>query len=88
MRKFLLGFIRTICVMAVLVVGAVIALDQYYQQNRVFPLGVTINGLYCTGMTVGEAAAVLDTSYDLHADMITVRTLDGKIMSCRSMNMA
>lgn len=64
--------------MAVLVVGAVIALDQYYQQNRVFPLGVTINGLYCTGMTVGEAAAVLDTSYDLHADMITVRTLDGK----------
>ncbi|MDE7417896.1 MAG: L,D-transpeptidase/peptidoglycan binding protein [Lachnospiraceae bacterium] len=77
MRKFLLGFIRIVCVMAVLGIGAVIALDQYYQ--HVFPMFVTINGIYCTGMTVKNVTEVLDDSYDLHSDRMTVRTLDGKI---------
>lgn len=63
--------------MAVLGVGAVIALDQYYQ--HVFPMFVTINGIYCTGMTVGNATEVLNDSYDLHNDRITVRMLDGEI---------
>lgn len=77
MRRFWLGFIRIVCVMAVLGVGAVIALDQYYQ--HVFPIFVTINGIYCTGMTVGNVTEVLDHSYDLHNDRITVRMLDGEI---------
>ena len=75
MRKILLGFIRVIGVMAVLGVGAVIALDQYYQ--NVFPMFVIINGVYCTGMTVEKVTDILDDSYDLHADKITVRTVDG-----------
>ncbi len=75
MRKILFGFIRIIGVMAVLGIGAVIALDQYYQ--NVFPLFVSINGVYCTGMTVEKAAEILDNSYDLHKDKITVCTLDG-----------
>ena len=77
MKKFLLGFIRVIGVMAVLGIGAVIALDQYYQ--NVFPLFVTINGEYCTGMTVGRVTDILNDSYDLHADKISVRTLDGAV---------
>lgn len=79
MRKILVGFIRKICVAAVLVIGAVIALDQYYYQNGVFPFGVWMNGVYCTGMTVGEVTHMLDASYDLHADKMEVRTLDGEI---------
>ncbi len=75
MRKILLGFIRVIGVMAVLGVGAVIALDQYYQ--NVFPMFVIINGVYCTSMTVEKVTDILDDSYDLHADKITVRTVDG-----------
>lgn len=77
MRRFWLGFIRIVCVMAVLGIGAVIALDQYYQ--HVFPMFVMINGVYCTGMTAGNVTEVLDDSYDLHADRITVRMLDGEI---------
>ncbi|MDE6365576.1 MAG: L,D-transpeptidase/peptidoglycan binding protein [Lachnospiraceae bacterium] len=75
MKKFFLGLIRIIGVMTVLGVGAVIALDQYYQ--NVFPLFVTINGEYCTGMTVGRVTDLLNASYDLHRDKITVQTLDG-----------
>lgn len=77
MRKILLGFIRVICVMAVLGIGAVIALDQYYQ--HVFPTFVVMNGVYCTGMTVRNATEILNGSYDLHSDRITVRMLDGEI---------
>ena len=66
MRKFLVGFLRVVGVLAVLGIGAVIALDQYYQ--HVFPIGVTINGLYCTGMTAGNVTKVLNASYDLHND--------------------
>lgn len=75
--KILAGFICTVCVVAVLGMGAVIALDQYYY-NDVFPMGVWMNDLYCTGMTVGEVTECLNASYDLHADRIEVRTLDGK----------
>ena len=77
MKKFLLGFIRIMGVMAVLGIGAVIALDQYYQ--NVFPLFTTINDEYCTGMTVGKVTDLLNESYDLHADKIMVRTLNGVI---------
>ena len=56
MKKILFGFLRIIGVMTVLCIGAVIALDQYYLQNGVFPFGTVINGVYCTGMTAGEAA--------------------------------
>lgn len=62
--------------MAVLGIGAVIALDQYYQ--HVFPMFVTINDVYCTGMSVGNVAEILDSSYDLHSDSITVCMLDGE----------
>ncbi len=75
MRKFLLSFIRVIGVMTVLGIGAVIALDQYYQ--NVFPIGVTLNNEYCTGMTIEKVTDILDRSYDLQADKIIVRTLDG-----------
>lgn len=77
MKRFLVGVLRLLGVMAVLGIGAVIALDQYYQ--HVFPLIVTINGLYCTGMTARQVAEVLDDSYDLHNDRITVRMLDGEV---------
>lgn len=75
MRAILLDFIRVVGVMAVLGIGAVIALDQYYQ--NVFPLYVMLNGQYCTGMSVEEVTDILNDSYDLHANQITVRTLDG-----------
>ena len=78
MKKILFGFLRIIGVMTVLCIGAVIALDQYYLQNGVFPFGTVINGVYCTGMTAGEAASLLEAAYDLHADTVTVRTLDGR----------
>lgn len=77
MRKCLVGLLRVICVMTVLGIGAVIALEKYYQ--HVFPMIVTINGLYCTGMTVGDVTKILDDSYDLHDDRITVRMLDGEV---------
>lgn len=77
MKRFLVGVLRLLGVMTVLGIGAVIALDQYYQ--HVFPLIVTINGIYCTGMTVEHVAEVLDDSYDLHNDRITVRMLDGEV---------
>ena len=75
MKKMFIRLLRVAGVIAVLGIGTVIALDQYYQ--RVFPMLVTINGVYCTGMTVGNAAKVLNDSYDLHSDRITVRMLDG-----------
>ena len=62
--------------MAVLGIGAVIALDQYYQ--HVFPIFVTINEVYCTGMTVGNVTEILDDAYDLHNDKVMVRLIDGK----------
>lgn len=68
-----------VCVTAVLGVAAVIALDQYYHMNGVFPLGVFINQLYCTGMTVEEVSSALNASYDLSADSIAVCTLDGEL---------
>ena len=79
MKRFLIRFISTIGVMMVLGIGAVIALTQYYHSHNVFPLGVMINDLYCTGMTVEEAAKVFDASYDLHKDKFIVRTLDGDL---------
>lgn len=79
MKKFLVGFLRILGVMAVLGIGAVIALDQYYHSNCVFPLGVMLNGVYCTGMTVEEVAQRLNQMYDLHADRIAVCTLDGEL---------
>ncbi len=75
MKKLFIRLLRVAGVIAVLGIGTVIALDQYYQ--CVFPMLVTINGVYCTGMTVGNAAKVLNDSYDLHSDRITVRMLDG-----------
>lgn len=79
MKKNIFGLLRIIGVAAVLSIGAVIALEQYYHSNHVFPIGVFLNDLYCTGMTVEEAADALNASYDLHADRVTVRTLDGGI---------
>lgn len=77
MKKFIIGLLRVVGVLTVLGIGAVIALDQYYQ--HVFPMFVTINELYCTGMTVGNVTEALDESYDLHGDRITVRMLDGEL---------
>lgn len=77
MRKFFIGLLRVIGVLAVLGIGAVIALDQYYQ--HVFPILVTINGVYCTGMTIEDVTEILNDSYDLHSDRIAVRMLDGEV---------
>lgn len=75
MKKFLIGLLRVAGVLTVLGIGAVIALDQYYQ--HVFPMIVTINEVYCTGMTVENVTGVLNDAYDLHSDKITVRLIDG-----------
>lgn len=77
MKNFFVGLLRVFGVLAVLCAGAVIALDQYYQ--HVFPLFVTINEIYCTGMTVENVTEILDDAYDLHGDRITVRMLDGEV---------
>lgn len=77
MRRFLTGLLRLTGVLAVLGIGAVIALDQYYQ--HVFPMFVVINDVYCTGMTTDSVSEILDDTYDLHNDRITVRMLDGKV---------
>lgn len=80
MKRLINYVIRVVCVAAVLVIAAVAALDHYYEGT--FPAGVMIrtpdDSVYCTGMTVKEAAVSLDASYDLHAEKFFVRTLDGE----------
>ena len=77
MKKFLSRLIGIICIMAVLCIGAAIALNEYLYKDA-FPMGVWINNVYCTGMTSVEVSELLESSYDIHSKSISVRTLDGE----------
>lgn len=78
MKKFLIGLFSMVCVVTVLMITAVTTLNKIYYKN-VFPMGVWINGIYCTGMTADEVTSLLEDSYDIHAEQIKICTLDGSI---------
>lgn len=80
MKKFLSVFTGIVCVIAVLCIVAAIALNEYLYKD-VFPMGVWINDVYCTGMTSAEVTELLESSFDIHSKSIDVRTLDGEVHS-------
>lgn len=82
MKKFLSRLIGMICIIAVLCIGAAIALNEYIYKD-VFPMGVWINNVYCTGMTSVEVSELLESSFDVRSKRINVRTLDGEVHSLR-----
>lgn len=78
MKKILFRLFGTVLVMAALLAAAVTALNELYYQN-VFPMGVWINGIYCTGMTPQEVAARLDADAEGDFKSVNIHTLDGLV---------
>lgn len=68
--------------MAVLFGAAVIALNELYYRN-VFPVGVWINGIYCTGMTPRAVADKLDGDMEQDFPSIRVHLADGNSYQLR-----
>lgn len=77
MKKILFRLFGTIAVTAVLLAAAVIALNELYYKEA-FPMGVWINGVYCTGMTPQDVTARLDGTEGLLGS-VNVHTLDGAV---------
>lgn len=83
MKKYIARLIGMIFAMAAFFAAAVIALNEIYYKDT-FPMGVWINGIYCTGMTPGEVAGCLDSAAGENVfQSVNVRTLDGKVHALR-----
>lgn len=82
MRKIIIRIISAVCAAAALLTAAVIALNEIYYKD-VFPAGVWINGLYCTGMTPQAVADDLDSVMQENVERVTVRMADG---ACYELN--
>ena len=61
MKKYIIRCIGMIFAVAALFAAAVIALNEIYYKDT-FPMGVWINGIYCTGMTPEEVTDRLDST--------------------------
>lgn len=57
--------------------AAAIALSEYYYKD-VFPVGVWINDIYCTGMTAEEVSDILTPAYYSNFDVVSVYTITGE----------
>ncbi len=78
MKKILIRLFGTMLVTAALLAAAVTALNEFYYKN-VFPMGVWINGIYCTGMTPQEVTARLDGAAEGDFKSVNIHTLDGLV---------
>ena len=78
MKKILIRLFGTMLVTAALLAAAVTALNELYYKN-VFPMGVWINGIYCTGMTPQEVTARLDGAAEGDSKSVNIHTLDGLV---------
>lgn len=78
MKKFIIRFISTVFAVAVVLAAAVTALNEIYYKD-VFPMGVWINGIYCTGMTPADVAARLDSADKEAFRSVNVHTIDGEV---------
>lgn len=78
MKKILIRLFGTMLVTAALLAAAVTALNELYYKN-VFPMGVWINGIYCTGMTPQEVTARLDGAAEGDFKSVNIHTLDGLV---------
>ena len=82
MKKFIIRLIGTVFVTAALLAAAVTALNEIYYKD-VFPMGVWINGIYCTGMTPAEVAERLDSAIQGTVPIVNVHILDGTVHELR-----
>lgn len=79
MKKYIIRCIGMIFAVAALFAAAVIALNEIYYKDT-FPMGVWINGIYCTGMTPEEVTDRLDSTVGKTAfQSVKVHTIDGKV---------
>lgn len=77
MKKIIFKLTGIIFAAAVLLIAAATALNELYYKN-VFPVGVWINDIYCTGMTPQAVADKLDGDMEQAFPDICVRMADGK----------
>lgn len=78
MKRILFKLTGIIFAAAVFLTAAVTALNELYYKN-VFPVGVWINDIYCTGMTPQQVAERLNSSAQGTLERISVHTLDGAV---------
>ena len=72
-KRQLILFVIVLIAMTVICMMTVIALDKNYYKDK-FPVGIWINDIYCTGLTVEEVATQLENKYDYGT--ISVITID------------
>ena len=77
-RKVSAYFFGVICIAAALIVGVAATLKVCYYRESRFPVGVWINGIYCTGMTPQEVSELLTPAYYEDFDVVSVHTITGE----------
>lgn len=82
MKKLLIRLLGTVFMAAALLAAAVTALNELYYKD-VFPMGVWINGIYCTGMTPQEVTEQLDSAAEGDLKNVNIKTLDKTVHTIR-----